>query len=158
MLGLVDLLALNVDEAAALVGLSTGGMAYAATEVRAIVEGTVEVLRHIQPSTTLSVTAGAQGSWTWDGKRLSYVPAYPVEVAGTTGAGDAHMAGILAGLAAGLPLSEAHELGALTAALSVTSPHTIHTGVDRLSLHALAERLVTQGIQVCAGVRLLLAG
>ena len=47
---------------------------------------------------------------------------------------------------------------ALTAALSVTSPHTIHKGVDRLSLQALAERMVGQGRSACAGVRQLLAG
>jgi sugar/nucleoside kinase (ribokinase family) len=59
-----------------------------------------------------------------------------VEVRSTAGAGDALLGGVLAALAAGVPLVDAHEapttlssaldLGVAVAALSVTSPHTIH--------------------------------
>ena len=45
---------------------------------------------------------------------------------GTSGAGDAHFAGILAGLCANLPLAEAQQVGTVVAGASVTSPHTIH--------------------------------
>ena len=47
-------------------------------------------------------------------------------MAGTAGAGDADLAGLIAGLAAGLPFGKAHELAALVSAFSVTSPQTIN--------------------------------
>ena len=58
-------------------------------------------------------------------------------VAGTSGAGDAHMAGLLAGLSAGLDLAEAQALATLMGAASVTSAHTIHPGVTREMLASL---------------------
>ncbi len=95
-LGDVDLLALNLDEAAALakVSVDTG-------EPEAIVSA---ALAQIGPETMLTVTAGARGSWSWDGTTLAHLPALPVPVVSTAGAGDAHLAGTLVGLAAGLPL------------------------------------------------------
>ena len=66
------------------------------------------------------------------------MPAYTVPVASTAGAGDAHFAGILVGLVAGMSLSDAQQLGTLVAALAVTSPHTINFRVDRQSLAVLA--------------------
>ena len=45
------------------------------------------------------------------------------------------------GLIAGLTPADAHQLGALTAALSVTSPHTINPDVDRAALRELASGL-----------------
>ena len=87
----------------------------------------------------LTVTAGARGSWSWDGTTLTHLPVLPVRVEGTAGAGDAHLAGIIAGLAAGLPLREAHQLGVLTAAVAVQSPHTINFELDREALRVCAE-------------------
>ena len=49
-----------------------------------------------------------------------------MKVEGTSGAGDAHLAGVLAGLSANLSLSEAQQVGTIVAGASVTSPHTIH--------------------------------
>ena len=74
-------------------------------------------------------------------------------VVGTAGAGDAHLAGILAGLAAGLPLVEAHQLGVLTAAVAVQSPHTINGELDREALWACAQ---ATGVPLAEGVRTLL--
>jgi 5-dehydro-2-deoxygluconokinase len=48
------------------------------------------------------------------------VPVYPVKALKPTGAGDAFMGGLLAGLAAGAPWQEAVQRGAATAALVVT--------------------------------------
>ena len=136
MLSTVDLLAINADEAAALAGVEAekrrpDEIAWAA----------VERLRATNPGMLLSVTAGRHGSWSWDGHDLAHVPALPVPVASTAGAGDAHLAGIIVGLAAGLPLAEAHYLGALVAALSVTSPHTINKDINRESLLRLAREV-----------------
>jgi len=62
-----------------------------------------------------------------------------VPVVGTAGAGDAHLAGIIAGLAVGLSLQDAHQLGVLTAAVAVQSPHTINFELDREALRMCAE-------------------
>ena len=122
----VDLLAINLDEAAA--------VAPGARSAPDIVNAAVKTLADIQPNMRISVTAGSRGSWAWDGSLLSHAPALEADVRSSAGAGDAHFAGILVGLAAGLALREAQELGALVAALSVTSPHTIHKGIGRDSL------------------------
>jgi ribokinase len=136
LLGETDLLGINLDEAAALSGAPATGR-----EPVEVVEAAVERLRGLNPAMLVSITAGRQGSWSWDGTSLAHVPAWPAEVVSTAGAGDAHLAGIIAGLAAGLGMAQAHELGALVAALSVTSPHTIAPEVEREALRALADRL-----------------
>jgi len=147
MLSQVDLLAVNIDEAAALAGVS------AEQPCAAVAYAAVGAMAQVQRSMQVSITAGAKGSWAWDGERLTHAPAYAVEVVSTAGAGDAHFSGILAGLAAGLELGEAQELGALVGALSVTSPHTINKNVDRASLAEFATRL---GAPLCDPVRELL--
>ncbi len=131
----VDLLALNQDEARRLAEI---GSEIAGPE--GIVEAVITRLSRRYPHLLLSVTAGAAGSWSWDGRQLRHVPAIPVPVATTGGAGDAHLAGIIAGLAAGLPMETAHRLGAVLAAASVTSPHTIYKGITRQTLADLAVR------------------
>jgi ribokinase len=138
LLAQVDLLGVNLEEALAAAGLSRplpaepSGRAELAAEAIAALAGEHPALR-------LSVTAGAAGSWSWDGEALHHCPALSVRVASTGGAGDAHFAGIVAGLAAGLALPSAQELGTLLAAASVTSPHTIHMGVTRDMLRELAQ-------------------
>jgi ribokinase len=136
LLGETDLLGINLDEAAALSGMPAAGR-----QPVEVVEAAVERLHGLNPAMLVSITAGRLGSWSWDGASLAHLPAWPATVVSTAGAGDAHLAGIVAGLAAGLAMAQAHELGALVAALSVTSPHTIAPQVERVSLRALAERL-----------------
>jgi ribokinase len=138
MLGQTDLLAINVDEAAAAAGTS---LAEASDSVLEIVEAAVEKLRDINPGLLISITAGKNGSWSWDGAALVHVVAFPAKVISTAGAGDAHLAGIIAGLVADLTLPQAQELGTLVAAHSVTSPHTIDKRIDRRSLRAFAEEI-----------------
>ena len=96
------------------------------------------------------------------------MPALPVAVVSTAGAGDALLGGVLTGLAAGLPfapagspppslagrpLSSALELGALVAAFKVTSPHTIPPD---LSLDALVAFAREHGVAFGDGLRRLL--
>ncbi|MFC1718293.1 carbohydrate kinase family protein [Candidatus Poribacteria bacterium] len=147
MLTGLDLLVINVDEAAALAGVSSEQPAVS------VVEAAVQSLQQINAAVHVSITAGSHGSWVWDGEKLTHVPVYGVEAVSTAGAGDAHFAGILTGLAAGLSLVEAHELGVLVAALSVTSPHTISKDVDRYSLRTLADAMQAP---LCIRVRELL--
>lgn len=163
----IDLLALNLDEAAALAGNSVemaddDDLTIAADEPGNI-SGDLRYQRHLRsifsaalaklaPGTLLAVTAGARGSWSWDGTTLTHLSALPVPVVGTAGAGDAHLAGIIVGLVAGLPLREAHQLGVLTAAVAVQSPHTINFDLDRAALWACAQ---TTGMPLANGVQAL---
>ena len=142
----VDLLALNLDEAAALAGVSAEG-----SDPEAVVRA---ASIRLGPKVWLTITAGARGSWCWDGASLTHLPVLPVRVEGTAGAGDAHLAGILAGLAAGLPLREAHQLGVLTAAVAVQSPHTINFELDREALRTCAQ---ATDVPLTDAVRALLA-
>jgi sugar/nucleoside kinase (ribokinase family) len=130
----VDLLAVNLDEAAAAAGISAEGK-----QADEIVEAAVRALSVRRAGIRLTITAGGRGSWSWDGAHLHHVPAFTAPVVSTAGAGDAHLAGTIAGLCTGMPLAQAHELGALTAAMSVTSPHTINKEITRDSLRAFAE-------------------
>lgn len=136
---LLDLVALNLDEAAVLVGQSTEN---ALPEV--IATSAIDQLSRKYPALMVSVTAGKLGSWSWDGQHLHHLEAYPTRVVSTAGAGDAHLAGIIAGLVSGFSLAHAQELGGLTAAVSVTSPHTIAPQVCRQALwnHAQENHLL----------------
>ncbi len=131
----VDLLAINIDEAAALAGVPAG------LEPDKILASAITILHEINPPIYLSVTAGINGSWTWGGKELTHLPIHNVEVQSTAGAGDALFAGLLVGLAAGLKLKEAHELGNLVAALSITCPHTINKEIDLFSLRVFSKTI-----------------
>jgi len=164
MLSLVDLLALNEDEAAALVGEP-----WPAAEPRRFLERCTTTLRASQPTMRAVITAGARGAFALDAAGWTHVPALPVPVASTAGAGDALLGGLLAGLAAGLPfagrsgeslaerpLASAVDLGTLVAAFKVTSPHTIPPG---FSLGALVAFARGHGVTFAEGFeRLLPAG
>jgi ribokinase len=139
LLALADLLAVNLEEALAAAGLEAGGRPQG--EPAGLAARAVESLAGRYHALRLSVTAGSAGSWSWDGRTLSHLPAISVPVETTGGAGDAHFAGILAGLAAGLPLGEAQRLATLVSAASVTSPHTIYKGITRAMLRELATGL-----------------
>jgi sugar/nucleoside kinase (ribokinase family) len=133
LLSLVDVLALNEDEAAGL-----AGEPWPAGDPDRFLDRCVAVLRAEQPTIRVVLTAGPQGAFGFDGSSWTHVPALTVPIASTAGAGDALLGALLAGLAAGLPfasasprnlterpLESALDLGALAAAFKVTSPHTI---------------------------------
>jgi len=132
-----DLLAMNRDEAAAAAGIrfpSSGG------DPQPIVESALARLVAINPDLQLTITAGGWGSWSWDGKNVQHMPAFPTELVSTAGAGDAFLAGVIAGRIAGLKFQEAQELGMLVAAHSLTSPHTIDLQINRTSLSSFATK------------------
>jgi ribokinase len=137
LLAETDLLALNRDEAAAVAGIQSRSDP---APLLPIVDAALARLRQINPGLQVLITAGKDGSWSWDGENIQHVPAFPVEPVSTAGAGDAFLAGVIAGKVAGLCLSEAQELGTLVAAHSVTSLHTIDPRIERRSLHAFADR------------------
>lgn len=130
----LDLLALNRDEAAAACGFHPGSASPEETASR-----TVERLSSLNPGLRISITAGSAGSWFWDGECLRCARPIPVTVQGAAGAGDAHLAGIIIGLVAGLGW-KAPQIASLLAALSVTSPHTIYPRIGPKALSDLAEQ------------------
>ena len=146
----VDLLAVNRDEAAAAAGLPAEG-----SDVKDIINVAIERFRQENPAIRLSITAGKSGNWSWDGSVLRHLPTLSVPVESTAGAGDAHLAGILAGLALDLELAEAQQLATLLAAFSVTSPHTIHPDAGRAALRQLA---LDSQFPLCERVQILLEG
>jgi sugar/nucleoside kinase (ribokinase family) len=151
---LVDLLALNEDEAGRLVGQS-----FDAAEPQSFLDRCAAVLTASQPHIQLIVSAGKEGAFAFQDGSWAHSPALPVEVASTAGAGDALLAGTLAALIAGAPLvshaprarddsrrvvASALDFGVLLASYSATSPHTIHPRADLDSvLDFAAERGVT---------------
>ncbi|MGH9262414.1 MAG: adenosine kinase, partial [Acidimicrobiales bacterium] len=62
------------------------------------------------------ITLSDKGSVVVAGPETYEIPAHPVEVVDTTGAGDLYAAGFLYGYASGRPLPECGELGSLAAA------------------------------------------
>jgi len=113
LLSRVDLCAVNLEEAAAAAGLPDDQSRD--WEPAVIARKAAEELARVFPLLQLSITGGMAGSWSWDGSSLAFDPALHLYVAGTSGAGDAHFAGILSALAAGLSLQEAQELGTIVA-------------------------------------------
>lgn len=99
--GAVDVLFSNEEEARFLTGASD-------------VEGAVEVL--VRTGLLSIVTHGPEGSIACSPAGVVRAPAHPVEdVVDTTGAGDLFAAGVLYGLATGLEVEEAAELGSMAA-------------------------------------------
>jgi ribokinase len=136
-----DLLALNLDEAAAVAGDSgVPGVPGDGDRIAAVVETAGSRLRALNPGIRLVVTAGRAGSWAWDGRVAGHAGALKTHVASTAGAGDAHLAGLVAATVRGLPLVEANRYAAVVSGLSVTSPHTIDPDLtaDRVRRHISA--------------------
>ena len=130
MMSIVDLSAINIDEASAITGSFVNKADTAFT-----VQSAIQKLQMNNKKIMISITSGEQGSWCWDGYKLNHFPAIKTEPISTAGAGDAFFSGIICGLALGLHLFEAQQLASLIAGLSVTSPNTIHKGTDRHSLY-----------------------
>lgn len=125
----VDLLAINIDEAAALAGASLEDI-----ETVSLIEQAIGKLRQYNKNITVSVTAGNKGSWCWDGDVLYFFPSIKTDAKSTAGAGDAFFSGLLCGKVLALDIQESQQLATLIAGLSVQSLDTIHKGIDRESL------------------------
>jgi ribokinase len=142
LLDKVSLLAVNLEEALAAAGMAPRspadpGDAHADVDTDQLARSAAQRIVSEHPGMLVSITGGAAGSWVIGPHGLQHRPALPVNVAGTSGAGDAYFAGLLAGLSAGLDLADSQTLAALMGAASVTSPHTIHPGITRGMLASL---------------------
>jgi len=137
-LQVTDLLVLNEDEAAAFCG-------EVEKEPSRLAWRCYEKLRLARGEALLAVTFGALGSYACREGTIRYLPAQPVKAVATGGAGDAYLAGIVCGLALGLPFlpesgASAAGLGSRLAAESVKVMDTIAGHIDR----ELALRLVEE--------------
>ncbi len=79
------------------------------------------VLQTRYGSRLTAATLGEQGVLAWDGLQLHYAPAFRVEPADTTGAGDIFHAGFIYGLLQGWPLPRQLEFACAAAALNCTA-------------------------------------
>jgi sugar/nucleoside kinase (ribokinase family) len=149
LFSLTDLLALNQEEASALLGdgsgpvLDDGRLAECAAQFTAT-----------HPRLRLIVSLGPKGAYGFECGSSQFCPAPVLQPISTAGAGDALLAGVVCGLAAGLPfimpnecgssfsgrvLRTALDFGVLNASFSVTSPHTIHPDAVLSNLISFAE-------------------
>lgn len=153
-----DLLVINREEAMALA--DRRGDAPTETTEGVPFRAVVEPLRLQNRSITVIVTDGANGCYYLRGDDWCHVPAPNVPVVTTAGAGDAFIAGIVAGLCCGLPVQGALrrpaiacaeppfrnclELATAMGALSVGSPGALNRG---LTTEKLLEFAIERGEQ-----------
>lgn len=138
-IGCTDLMALNIDEAAALIGLTDDDWVTAG-----VVRRCIDALTDINPDIDILITDGSSGSYGYHKGRLEYVPPLQTDVVQTGGAGDAYLAGVVIGLCCGLPflkeatdtyfgetpLTSCCELGTLLASLSLTTADSLYESLD----------------------------
>lgn len=125
----VDLLFLNLDEARALAERPDAGPEEAALALCRRGAGAVVLTR------------GATGVILAEGETVRAIPAVPARQVDATGAGDALVAGTLAGLAEGRPLPEALRTGALVAALTIESEASVHPDLSARLVELALDRL-----------------
>lgn len=128
----LDLLAINLEEAAGLAGTASE-----ATPAD-VVAAAVEIARSQFSGLVMVVTGGRLGSWVWDGVRVRHDVGINVEVVNSAGAGDAHLAGLIVALAAGLGIQDANAFATIVSTLKVESEDTIAWGIDGSSVEKAA--------------------
>jgi ribokinase len=163
MAGLIDLVSMNEDEAAAMVEMS------ADAPIERIVQAAGERLARENPAIQLCVTAGGQGAYGWQGGHVEHTPPPKVEVVNTAGAGDATLAGLIIGHGVGLPfilpdrparknlsdapLATSLDLAALLSGLSVECEDTINFATDVETVADLTKRLGADAATILSTLR-----
>ncbi len=95
--------------------------------------------------------AGSAGAYLLADGRITHVPAMDVQVADSTGAGDAFCGGLAAGVARGLSVREAVGLGAAVAGTAITgsgSLRLLQSGHDRAAIAAAGRRLAAAATEI----------
>jgi len=134
MFGLLDLVSLNESEAAELVGET-----FSPEKAECFLQKCQQFLRSSCPNLRMVVSVGVGGAYAVTREMWNYCPAPKVQAVSTAGAGDALLGGIIAAIAAGVPLLKSRpdplpvceletalDLGVLLASYKCQSPHTIH--------------------------------
>ena len=150
MFALLDLVSLNEDEAAELVGCR-----FAPEDRLPFIDACLKFLSTTYPRLKMIVTAGESGAYAFSDRLCNYCPAPKVNVRSTAGAGDSLLGGVLAALAAGIPLvrerlgneksaggpmTTALDFGVLLASYKCLSPHTIHPDASLDTLFEFARQ------------------
>lgn len=165
LIALSDLLALNQEEASALLGGVSGPVL---DEDQLAKYAAIYTKTH--PTLRMVISAGAKGAYGFENGRMQYCPAPVLQPRSTAGAGDALLAGVVSALAAGIPfiapdqgggafsgrvLRTSLDCGVLNASFSVTSEHSIHPDAVLENILAFAEQqgaIVSESIQAaCRG-------
>lgn len=149
MFDMLDLVSLNEEEAAELVGSS-----YSADRPEVLIESCQEFIRNSCPNLRMVVSVGKDGAYGLTKETTNHCAAPEVKVSSTAGAGDSLLGGIIAASAAGIPfllesydrqksrvISTGLELGVLLASYKCLSPHTIHPVANIDALFLFAESL-----------------
>lgn len=140
--GLVDLLALNSDEAAAIAALEPETRGESEPEARCI-----RFLRRQNSRMSVVITRGGAGAHTYWGNSESFSPVVQNAVVNTAGAGDCFLGTVIAALAHGIPLgksepppvlSSAADLGGVSSSMKIGCSDTIHFGINKESLWAFS--------------------
>jgi len=149
LISLTDLLALNQEEASALLGDGAGSVLDGE-----MLAGCAAKFTSTHPQLRTVVSLGPNGAYGFECGSSQFCPAPMLQPVSAAGAGDALLAGVVCGLAAGLPfimpnergtsfsgrvLRTALDFGVLNASFSVTSPHTIHPDAVVSKLFDFAE-------------------
>jgi sugar/nucleoside kinase (ribokinase family) len=149
LISLTDLLALNQEEASALLGNSPGQV----LDLELLADRAAR-LTATRPQLRMIISAGRKGAYGFECGDSQFCPAPALQPKSTAGAGDALLAGVVCGFAAGIlfitpnesggsfsgrVLRTALELGVLNASFSVTSTHAIHPDAALQNLFAFAE-------------------
>ncbi len=160
LISLTDLLALNQEEASALFGSPPGVLLDDGAFVKSAARFTAD-----HPHTRMVISVGQRGAYGFESGSSQFCPAPVLQPMSTGGAGDALLAGIVCGMAAGIPFLDANavsssfsgrvlrtslDLGVLNASFSVTSVHAIHPDAGLDSLRAFAE---SQGAFIAESLR-----
>jgi len=124
-----DLLFLNRDEAAAVLGLSADAGAVERAEPRTTSAAAMAAALRRRGAAAVVLTLGAEGAIVADAAGERRVPAASSDVVDVTGAGDALVAGTLAGLVAGLSLDAAVARGSRVAARTIESEATVRVDI-----------------------------
>ena len=125
--GRADVIKLNDDEIGRLASwVETGKMTPNTPKSAEALAGACGILQQATRTACICVTRGAEGAGLWEDGRLLCAPAPPVRVKDTVGAGDAFMAGLVAGLTRGKDkqkvLEIACQLGAYVASHHGATP------------------------------------
>lgn len=134
ILGKVDLLCINLEEAASALNINIEN------HVDETISKAIKLFTSLNPQIFVSITNGKFGSYIWDGHEQTYMPAFEVDPISTAGAGDAFTAGLITGIANGLSLKESLQIGTLIASCSVISPDTINKKIDIKALLKFTEQ------------------
>jgi ribokinase len=126
-LALVDYLVVNEIEA------RTVAQSLAADDIEAM----ARALSNAHALTTI-VTLGPDGALATSGEEIIHVPSLPVTAVDTTGAGDAFIGTLAAGLTDGLGLEAAMKRGCAGAALACTKPGAMPSYASRSEILALS--------------------